>query len=295
MKGPHQWRFFFLNIYIFIFLDTLILKIYFLIIKINNFRGDLSDIFRLKRQHWSSPLHRVARVGVHHVWRMCVASFITPRHAKHACAQLADPVVIFWPNSLIYRSTHPENYIFSLSKKTFSGSKYPTNSLFNFEKRSTAQTLLCIWAGVRSSDLSQEPQPIFDTWCTGSHQIPCRKCLIRPQTLQSSSAWYLSSAYRRALISRTVSSPKRLLGYKESGLSKQFWSWRAGVCHRKSVQIITKLRYRCLTDQISHVLTSATQFKHISSFVFKSFKPTSLETGNEKPLACPFTTLQNRW
>ena len=32
------------------------------------------------------------------------------------------PVVMFWPK---YRSTHPENYLFSLSKKMFSGSKYP--------------------------------------------------------------------------------------------------------------------------------------------------------------------------
>ena len=252
----------------------------------------LLDTWQRLLSEGSSLLNRLARVGVHHQWRMCFTSFIKPRHAKHACAQLADPVVKFWPN---YRSTHPENYLFSLSKKFFSGSKHPKNSLFNFEKRSTAQTLLCIWAGVLSSDLCQEPQPILDTWCTGSHQFPSRKCLIRPQTLQSSSAWYLSSAYRRALISRTVWSPKRLPGYKEPGLSKQFWSWGAGACHRKSVQVILNLRYRCLTDQISRVLTSATQSKDMSSFVFKSFKPTSPQTGNEKPLACPLTTLQIRW
>ena len=44
-------------------------------------------------------------------------------------------VVIFWPK---YRLAHPENCLFSLSKNIFSGSKYPTNVLFNFGKRSTA-------------------------------------------------------------------------------------------------------------------------------------------------------------
>ena len=43
-------------------------------------------------------------------------------------------VVIFWPK---LRSTHPENYLFLLSIKIFSGSKYPKNILFNFEKGST--------------------------------------------------------------------------------------------------------------------------------------------------------------
>ena len=37
-------RFFFFKIKEIVFLDTLILKIYFLLIKINNFRGDLSGI-----------------------------------------------------------------------------------------------------------------------------------------------------------------------------------------------------------------------------------------------------------
>ena len=34
--------------------------------------------------------------------------------------------------------SHPENYLFSSSKKLFSGSKYPTKYIFNFENRSTA-------------------------------------------------------------------------------------------------------------------------------------------------------------
>ena len=33
----------------------------------------------------------------------------------------------------------PENYLFLLSKKIFSGSKYPKNVLFYFEKKSTAE------------------------------------------------------------------------------------------------------------------------------------------------------------
>ena len=44
-------------------------------------------------------------------------------------------VLPFLPN---YRLAHPENYLFLLSKKIFSGSKYPKIILFNFEKGSTA-------------------------------------------------------------------------------------------------------------------------------------------------------------
>ena len=36
-------------------------------------------------------------------------------------------VVIFWPK---YRSTQPENYLFSLSNQMFSGSKYPPKKNF---------------------------------------------------------------------------------------------------------------------------------------------------------------------
>ena len=42
-----------------------------------------------------------------------------------------EPVLPFQPN---YRLAHPKNYLFILSKKIFSGSKYPKNILFNFEK-----------------------------------------------------------------------------------------------------------------------------------------------------------------
>ena len=43
-------------------------------------------------------------------------------------------MLLFQPK---YRLAHPENYLFLLFKTTFSGSKYPKNILYNFEKRST--------------------------------------------------------------------------------------------------------------------------------------------------------------
>ena len=46
------------------------------------------------------------------------------------------PAKFFSPK---YRLGHPENYLCLLSKKIFSGSKYPKNILFNFEKGSTVQ------------------------------------------------------------------------------------------------------------------------------------------------------------
>ena len=47
---------------------------------------------------------------------------------------MSGPVIFLQPE---YQSGHPENYLFSLSKKIFSGSKYPKNSFFNFEKGRT--------------------------------------------------------------------------------------------------------------------------------------------------------------
>ena len=44
-------------------------------------------------------------------------------------------VLLFQPK---YRLGHPENYLFLLSKKVFTGSKYAKNKLINFEKRNTA-------------------------------------------------------------------------------------------------------------------------------------------------------------
>ena len=52
------------------------------------------------------------------------------RSTKCACSA----VLFFWPK---YRLAHPENYLFLLSIKQNSGSKYPKNNLFNFENRST--------------------------------------------------------------------------------------------------------------------------------------------------------------
>ena len=43
-----------------------------------------------------------------------------------------------------HRLAHPENCLFSLSKNTFSGSKYPKIILFNFENRSTVACVLCV-------------------------------------------------------------------------------------------------------------------------------------------------------
>ena len=47
----------------------------------------------------------------------------------------------FWPN---YGLGHPENYLFSLSKKISSGSKYQKIKLFNFEKGSTGHNVLIL-------------------------------------------------------------------------------------------------------------------------------------------------------
>ena len=44
-----------------------------------------------------------------------------------------------------YRLGHPQNYLFLLSKKIFSGSKYPKKTSFHFENRSTGWlSLTCI-------------------------------------------------------------------------------------------------------------------------------------------------------
>ena len=55
---------------------------------------------------------------------------------RHGCT---GTVVLFQPK---YRLAHPENYLFSLSKRILSESKYPRKILFNFEKISTVQGYL---------------------------------------------------------------------------------------------------------------------------------------------------------
>ena len=68
---------------------------------------------------------------------VCMYMLLAPVETQ---CQPCPAVAIFWPK---VRSTHPENYLFSLSKKMFfSGSKYLKNILFNFEKRSTVVELI---------------------------------------------------------------------------------------------------------------------------------------------------------
>ena len=47
--------------------------------------------------------------------------------------QTSCAVLPFWPK---HRLGHPENYLFSLSKEIYSGSKYYTNVVYHFEKGS---------------------------------------------------------------------------------------------------------------------------------------------------------------
>ena len=49
-------------------------------------------------------------------------------------AGLSEQVVLLKPKNQL---AHSENYFFALSQKNLSGSKYPKNILFGFEKRST--------------------------------------------------------------------------------------------------------------------------------------------------------------
>ena len=53
-------------------------------------------------------------------------------HLKNSLEQCPS-VLLFKPK---YRLCHPDNYLFSLSKKIFYLSKYPKNISFNFENRS---------------------------------------------------------------------------------------------------------------------------------------------------------------
>ena len=67
--------------------------------------------------------------------RSC-AGLISVRHRRSwGEAQTHLAVLPFKPK---YRLAHPENYLFSLSKKIYSGSKDSNNKLIDFEKGSTA-------------------------------------------------------------------------------------------------------------------------------------------------------------
>ena len=78
-------------------------------------------------------------------------------------------VLPFHPN---YRLAHPENYLFLLSKKIFSGSKYPKNILFTFEKGSTVLQV-CVEvckrdrcnAGHKSNGVALQRAPMQSPWC----------------------------------------------------------------------------------------------------------------------------------
>ena len=95
--------------------------------KIDNFRGDLPDISAKKE----------ALV----VLRKFIVLHIICRSAISWGFWTLPAVLPFWPN---HRLGHPENYLFSLSKKIFSGSKYPKIKLFNVEKGSTG-CLMLLW------------------------------------------------------------------------------------------------------------------------------------------------------
>ena len=82
------------------------------------------------------------------------------------------PVLPFQPN---YRSGHPENYLFSLSKKIFSGSKYPKIKLFNFEKGSTERKVLRT-APTKRNGPSHKPQCVRTTMKITPHLFEIKWC-----------------------------------------------------------------------------------------------------------------------
>ena len=97
-----------------LFLDQSIQKSFYLILK--------KEALRI------TPLHRV----------------LTQWDVRSRC--MCSTVLLFKPK---YRLGHPENYLFLLSKKIFSGSKHPKNKLFDFENRSTgavAREQCCVCA-----------------------------------------------------------------------------------------------------------------------------------------------------
>ena len=114
----------------------------------------------------------------------------------------------------IYRLAHPENCLFTLSKKIFSGSKYPKIVLFNFEKRSTGNWMLYVvskQACQKTSYILTHSKPKVD------HEYRCHiKC----------DGWYLLEQRRHRLASvhdfaeTSVRSPRQLYSFtKCDGLS----------------------------------------------------------------------------
>ena len=78
----------------------------------------------------------------------------TTGSAQVATNVAVQPMLLFQPK---YRLGHPENYLFSLFKKIFSGSKYPKNILFNFEKRCTTYNVNTTYSNASLSRTRVEP------------------------------------------------------------------------------------------------------------------------------------------
>ena len=97
-----------------------------------NFWGDLTKA--------SSKCHSMP----YFVWSLFVAQTIVCLFGSvlFETHELCWSVLPFLPN---YRLAHPDNYLFLLSKKIFSGSKYPKHILFNFEKGSTDADCFVAW------------------------------------------------------------------------------------------------------------------------------------------------------
>ena len=133
-------------------MDTLTQQIYFLTIEINIFWGDLSGISAktatliltgdLKSEHLPQ-CHKVINRNENFrnlITSQRYVSWKVPHQQRNK--KLYEPTTevyqcFFLPFQPNHRLAHPENYLFLLSIKIFSGSKYPKNILFNFEKGST--------------------------------------------------------------------------------------------------------------------------------------------------------------
>ena len=89
---------------------------------------------RIRKEHMLSMLMRDKLLEVRDL-----------SHSKQARSDGQSPqraaVLLFKPTC---RLSHPGNYLFLLSKKILSGSKYPEYILFYFENRSTDQQCLCV-------------------------------------------------------------------------------------------------------------------------------------------------------
>ena len=134
-------------------------KYYFWIKKMNNFCGDLSDTSATtatlnyahaklqdsrKCFYFSRYIVQFTPKIIYFESTIVFVGADDPGHMsfgfenKITDSQAWWTVLPFRPND---RLAHPENYLFLLSRKIFSWSKYPINILFNFEKGSTGDEL----------------------------------------------------------------------------------------------------------------------------------------------------------